>query len=132
MTQRRMDKNIESIYPLSPTQQGLLFHTLYAPTSGVYFEQVSCIFKKGLNVDAFKKAWQRVVDRHAVLRTLFVWENQNKPLQVVRKQVVLPWIEEDWRHLNEEDQRTRMENLLSDERKPGFPLNKAPLMRCGL
>ena len=34
-------KNIEAIYPLSPMQQGILFHALYAPKSGVYFEQTA-------------------------------------------------------------------------------------------
>ena len=43
-TRRAMSSrnNIEDIYPLAPMQQGILFHTLYAPASGVYCEQWQC------------------------------------------------------------------------------------------
>ena len=72
------DKNIESIYPLSPMQSGMLFHTLYEPDSGVYFEQIIFRLQGNINRTAFQDAWQKVVDRHAVLRTLFVWEKNQK------------------------------------------------------
>ena len=36
-------QSIEDLYELSPMQQGMLFHTLYAPESEVYFEQLLCI-----------------------------------------------------------------------------------------
>jgi len=39
---RSSNLNIETIYALSPMQEGLLFHALLAPESAVYFEQVSC------------------------------------------------------------------------------------------
>lgn len=52
------NKNIEAAYPLSPMQQGMLFHTIYAPESGMYFEQLSCTFVGNLNVAAFQRAWQ--------------------------------------------------------------------------
>jgi hypothetical protein len=64
------NKNVEAIYPLSPMQQGMLFHTLYAPNSGMYFEQLVCTLRGTLDVQAFQTAWQRVVERHPVLRTL--------------------------------------------------------------
>src|SRR2546423_35787 len=44
---------IENIYPLSPVQAGMLFHTLFAPHSGVYFQQRSCRLDGGLDVEAF-------------------------------------------------------------------------------
>jgi len=95
--QRR--KNIADIYPLSPMQQGLLFHTLYAPTSGVYCEQWRCIVHGHLHVTAWQHAWQRVVERHPVLRTAFHWENRAEPFQVVYRRVEVPWQQYDWRHL---------------------------------
>src|SRR5215204_3115190 len=72
---RKMSKeNIEAIYALSPMQEGMFFHSLYAPQSGVYFQQLNCVLEGRLNIDAFQRAWQRVVDRHAILRTAFVWK----------------------------------------------------------
>ncbi|GFE67456.1 non-ribosomal peptide synthetase [Chroococcus sp. FPU101] len=121
-------ENIEDIYELSPLQQGMLFHTLYSPESGVYFEQRSCLLQGNLNVTIFQKAWQLVIERHAVLRTAFYWEEVEKPLQVVYKTVELPWIVEDW---NSEDEE-RLETFLLADRKRGFNLNEAPLMRCAL
>jgi amino acid adenylation domain-containing protein len=127
-----MNKNIESIYPLSPMQQGMLFHTLYAPSSGVYVEQLSCTLTGKLEIAAFERAWQQVVERHPVLRTLFVWEHGKQPLQVVCKSVSLPWIIHDWQEFSAIEQQERLQTLLQMEREQGFELNKAPLMRCTL
>ena len=126
------DKNIESIYPLSPMQQGMLFHTLLAPKSGVYFNQVLYTLTGTLQEAAFQLAWQQVVDRHEPLRTLFVWEEQEKPLQVVRRRVALPWEELDWRGLSADQQTLRLEEFLQADRQRGFDVAQAPLMRLTL
>lgn len=126
------DKNIEAIYPLSPMQEGMLFHTLYDPQSGLYFEQFTCVFEGQLDVAAFKQAWQRVVEKHAALRTAFVWEKQDKPLQVVFRQVILPWQEMDWRAVSPSELASRFEAFMAADRKRGFELNRPPLMRLAL
>lgn len=123
--------NIESIYPLSPMQQGLLYETLYSK-SGEYFQQLSHTIKGRLNAEALKCAWERVVERHPALRTLFLWERYDSPLQVVRKQVNLPWSEYDWRNLPQAEQEDRLQGFLRAERELGFELTKAPLMRLTL
>ena len=82
-------RQIEAIYPLSPMQQGMLFHTIYDPSSGVYFHQVKCVLEGELDTASLRDAWQRVLDRHAILRTAFVWEHRKQPLQVVHRQVRL-------------------------------------------
>src|ERR687892_266169 len=102
-------KNVEDIYPLSPLQQGLLFHTLHAPESEVYREQMSCRLKGNLNRSAFKQASGQVVQRHALLRTACLWEGLEEPLQVVRSRDTLPWVQEDWRGLSPSEHQGRLE-----------------------
>ncbi len=93
-------ESIEDIYELSPMQQGMLFHTLYAPGSEVYFNQLSYALHGDLNVSAFRQAWQQIVDRHSVLRTSFYWEDLDKPVQVVHRRGALSLEQQDWRDLS--------------------------------
>ena len=124
-------KDIEDIYPLSPMQEGLLFHSLYAPDSGVYVAQHSWTLKN-LNVEAFGRAWERMLERHQILRTAFIWKSVSRPLQVVFKHIELPLATYDWRHLPVGEQEVKLrEHLILDRVKP-FKLNVAPLMRLAL
>ena len=108
-------------------QQGMLFHTIYAPNSGVYFQQVKCVLEGELDTAALRQAWERMLDRHAILRTAFVWEHRKQPLQVVHPHVLLPWIEEDWRGMSPSAQKVRLEEYLEQDRESGFVLSQAPL-----
>jgi amino acid adenylation domain-containing protein len=113
-------------------QQGLLFHTLYAPASGVYCEQWSCTLHGPLQVVALQHAWQRMAERHPVLRTSFHWENRAEPFQVVHRRVEVPWRQYDWRNLVVGEQGQRLEAFLGADREQGFALSKSPLMRLTL
>ncbi|KAB8321061.1 amino acid adenylation domain-containing protein [Tolypothrix campylonemoides VB511288] len=123
------NNNIQDIYQLSPMQQGMLFHTLYAPSSGVYCQQFSCTFTGYLNVEVFTAAWQQIVARHMVLRTAFIWERQDHPLQVVYRQVKLPLEIYSWIGLSGDEQQQQVQAFLESDRHRGFQLSKAPLMR---
>ncbi len=125
-------KNVEDIYPLSPMQQGMLFHTLYDSTSGVYFEQLTVTLHGDVHSSALQQAWQQMVDRHAVFRTEFYWENLKKPLQMVRRDVTLPWQVLDWQGLSADEQGEQLELFLEADREKGFSFAEAPLMRCTL
>jgi hypothetical protein len=122
-------KNVEDIYPLSPVQQGMLFHSLSAPGSGVYVNQLRCDLEGALDSSSFERAWREVVERHPILRTAFIWEDVKESLQVVRQQVKLPWRKEDWRDLPEAERERRLEELVREERRRGFDESRAPLMR---
>jgi amino acid adenylation domain-containing protein/non-ribosomal peptide synthase protein (TIGR01720 family) len=123
-------KNVEDVYPLSPMQQGMLFHTLYDP--GLYMEQTISTLHGNLNIEAFQRAWQYVVDRHPVLRTAFLWEGLASPLQVVRRQARLSWTIDDWRGVDPAEQESRLQQFVRDDLARGFDLGKAPLMRLAL
>ncbi len=125
-------KNVEDVYPLSPLQQGMLFHTLFSPDAGMYFTQVVLTLEGQMDVEAFQGAWQRVVERHSILRTAFLWEELDEPLQLVRQKVTLPWNCQDWRSIPATEHNTRLDDLLAADRANGFDLARAPLMRFTL
>ncbi|MBW4564790.1 MAG: amino acid adenylation domain-containing protein [Mojavia pulchra JT2-VF2] len=125
-------KNIEEFYPLSPMQQGILFHTLYAPNSGVYVEQLSCDIQGNLNIDIFQQAWQQLVERYPILRASFIWERIKEPVQVVHKQVQLPWQQQDLSTIGFIEQQEQIESCLVAEREKDFEISQAPLMRLML
>ncbi|MGK3966667.1 amino acid adenylation domain-containing protein [Sorangium sp. So ce118] len=128
----RAARDVEDAYPLSPMQEGMLFHALRDSTSGVYVEQVAFKISKALVVTAFKEALQMLLARHAVLRTAFVWEGADELLQVVRSGVPLPWVELDWRGVPESEQQERTSSWLAEDRANGFDASVAPLMRFTL
>ena len=113
---RETKRNIETAYLLSPMQQGMLFHTLYAPDSGVYFEQLSAELVGDLNAPAFLRAWQQVLDRHPILRSAFVWRRQERPVQAVYKELTLPIETFDWRDALPEEQERRLNERLAADR----------------
>ena len=125
-------KNIENIYPLSPMQEGILFHSLYTPQSGAYFEQFICTLQGNLDVQKFEKAWQKVVARHSILRTAFLWGVSDRTLQVVYRQVPVSFKTLDWRSIAAAKQQEQLQAFLELDRKENFPLERAPLMRLTL
>ena len=125
-------KNVEDLYPLTPMQQGLLFYHLYAPHSGLYIEHLNAMLSGNLNLPAFEQAWLQVIERHAVLRTAFVWDGLDEPLQVVRRNVDLPLVQLDWRELSAADQQRQLAELLQSDRARGFNLSESPLIRLHL
>ncbi|MBC3302906.1 amino acid adenylation domain-containing protein [Pseudomonas sp. SWRI18] len=121
---------IEDLYTLSPMQQGMLFHTLYEQAAGDYINQIR-VTVEGLDVARFQQAWDATVQAHDVLRSGFFWEGQLEwPCQVVYREARLPIEQLDWRTMPEPE--LALQNLQHAERRQGFDLAKAPLVRLVL
>jgi len=121
---------IEDLYPLSPMQQGMLFHTLEAAEPGLYINQMA-VPVEGLDVERFVAAWNQVIERHEILRTGFWAQNDlREPLQVVYKQASMPVTVHDWRA--RQHSAAALEQLIADDSVQGFDLLSAPLMRLNL
>ena len=120
------------LYALTPLQQGLWFHALMNPESGVYVEQGVFRIEGYTNRDALRQAWEKVVEQHAILRTGIIWEGLEHPLQLVRSTVELPWAEEDWRESPDSEHQSRLLKFLDEDRLRGFDLTQAPQMRLTL
>src|ERR1043166_7167555 len=122
-------ENIQAIYSLAALQEGMLFHTVADPDSGVYIEQSAYRTDGKIDAGHFRAAWQTVISRHAVLRTAFAWRGLERMVQVVFRAVETPLCVEDWRHLSAARQEERLRARLAEDRRLGFDPAKAPLLR---
>jgi hypothetical protein len=125
-------EGIDDILSLTPLQQGMLFHTVYAPESSVYNLQLEFALEGGLDESALEQAWCSLVERHTALRTSFVWERVEKPYQVVHHHAHLKIARHDWRALSAAEQDERRRSCLEEDRTRLFDLGRPPLMRLTL
>ena len=127
----QLDRSLlDDVYPLSPMQQGMLFHCIESPELNLYVNQLS-VAVQGLQVARFRAAWQTLVERHEVLRAAFMWrDGLADPLQAVYQHAELPMVELDWReHAAPE---AALLTLAADDQARGFDLSCPPLMRFTL
>ncbi|XXX76186.1 amino acid adenylation domain-containing protein [Sorangium sp. So ce134] len=118
---------IEDVLPLSPMQQGMLLHTLLEPGSGIYLMQDHYHIDSEVDATKLADAWAEVARRHSSLRAQFVWRQERKMLQVIRRDPPVPLEQLDYRGLDEAEQRRRLAALLRLERERGFDMGRAPL-----
>ncbi|MFG0382325.1 amino acid adenylation domain-containing protein [Pseudomonas sp. zbq_18] len=117
---------VEDIHPLSPLQQGLLFHS-QLEGAGSYVSQL-LLPLTGLDPQRLQNAWRQVLARHGVLRSRFLLGE--RPLQLVQAEVELDWQDLDWRGVA--DFEAQLQAFCSAERERGFALDQAPLLRLAL
>ncbi|QOH34520.1 non-ribosomal peptide synthetase [Burkholderia cepacia] len=122
-------RTIDDVYPLSPMQQGILFHALFAPGHASYVNQLVAT-AAALDADRLVAAFEASVARHDILRTS-VMPDEAAPLQCVHRHARMPVEQLDW--------RTRGDTLDADfdawlaaDRARGFDWRVPPLMRLTL
>jgi amino acid adenylation domain-containing protein/FkbH-like protein/non-ribosomal peptide synthase protein (TIGR01720 family) len=123
-------RDVEDAYALSPIQT--LFFSANHGAAQSAFDQWHCTLQGALNVTAFERAWQETVQRHTILRSTIVSTGLREPLQVVHREVRLPWSSEDWRGVASEEQNRRWEATLKQDRAQPLSLADAPAMRFKL
>ncbi|WP_030785556.1 non-ribosomal peptide synthase/polyketide synthase [Streptomyces sp. NRRL S-920] len=125
-------RDVEDLLPLTPLQEGMLFHRLVGGDDDVYVDQAALLLEGVSDPDALALAWQRVTDRTPALRTSVVWEGVPVPLQVVHRRVEVPLTQLDWRELDPAERAERLDRLRADDLARGLDLGTAPLMRLTL
>ncbi|NBH08192.1 non-ribosomal peptide synthetase, partial [Amycolatopsis sp. SID8362] len=125
-------RDVEDIYPLTPLQAGMLFHSLVDHGSNAYFDQFRLRLAGVADPAALAEAWQRVVDRTPILRTSTVWDGVDEPLQRVHRDVRVPVTHHDWRGRTSEEQQAALADLLATDLAAGMDLTAPPLMRLAI
>ena len=125
---------LEDVLPLSPLQEGLLFHALYdAQAPDVYTVQLELDLEGALDSAALEAAAQALIARHASLRAGFRHEGLERAVQVIVPQAAAPW--RAARSVDAATSRARAEELgrvAREDRAARFDLTRPPLMRFAL
>ncbi|WP_459502279.1 non-ribosomal peptide synthetase [Bacillus sp. C1] len=129
---RGKDQSITDLYPLSPLQEGMIFHTLHDQGDehvAPYMVQLSFLLKGKLDILTFEQAWKSVIQQHEIFRSAFVWNEIEEPLQVVYDHIPFKLNELDWRALSVEEKEEKRKAFMASDRKQAFHFDEAPLMR---
>ncbi|MGR9012025.1 MAG: amino acid adenylation domain-containing protein, partial [Gammaproteobacteria bacterium] len=124
--------SVQDIYPLSPLQHGLLFHSVYARQSSSYLQQVSWHFNGQLEVGLWRESWQQLIQLHPVLRTGFDWLGAEQPVQVVFEQLPFDWRDMDFSAEDDARQQQLVDGFLRRDRLLPFDIKATPLLRFAL
>jgi amino acid adenylation domain-containing protein len=125
-------RDIEDVYPLSPMQEGILFHHLYQEDGAVipYLIELSFEVRGPLDAAKFEESWNRLIARHEVLRSVFNFRAAERPLQVVLRDRHLAIERIDATSMD--DPRAFVDAYRRTQRETPFDLTRDLLMRVGL
>jgi amino acid adenylation domain-containing protein/non-ribosomal peptide synthase protein (TIGR01720 family) len=116
---------LADVWPLSPLQEGLLFHSLVDAGSGAYVVQVRLDLDGAVDASRLRAAAQALLDRYPQLGVVIAWEGLDRPVQVIRHGVPVPWRETGLSGLPEAE----LDAELRAERDRGFDFGTGPLLR---
>ncbi|OKK07516.1 hypothetical protein AMK09_36190 [Streptomyces sp. CB02488] len=126
-----MNARIADVLPLSPLQEGLLFHAA-RETSGPDPYLVQARFRIGAATSGrmVRDAVTALLDRHPNLRSCFRHERLDRPVQVVPRAVAVPWTEVDLTGLAPDEVGVRTDEVLRQDAALRFDLARPPLVRA--
>jgi amino acid adenylation domain-containing protein len=127
MTIRRED--LKDLYPLTPMQEGMLFHARHEPGSQAYTEQVVWRVSGAFDVEKYQGAWDALHARHDALRSVFAFEKSREPLQMVLKERKADFAFESLLPLPAGEREARAVETRATERSRGFDLAAGPMLR---
>lgn len=126
-------QDIAAIYALTPLQEEMVRRIRRSGHADLYVQQCIFTFAGALDSVAASRAWQMLLDAHAILRTVFVEQSSEhggtRWYQVVVKEATIICTFLDWRDSSVIERGRRMAALLQNERESGMSLTDVPLSR---
>jgi amino acid adenylation domain-containing protein/non-ribosomal peptide synthase protein (TIGR01720 family) len=116
---------VDRIYRLNPLQAGMLFHDLMTPANSPYYRQVSFMLEGEVDARHCEAAWNALLARHPMLRSVFDYERTTQPLQIVLKTQTIEFHTEDAAD-------GAVERWRRTDAARGFDLRRDRLMRVAL
>lgn len=132
MAHKVSKENVEAIYPLTATQEGMLFHQLSHPGSGHYFEQTEIYIRGNFDPACCEQAWNELTKRHEMLRSAFEYQSASKSLHIILKESPVEFSFEDVSSMQENLQHSYIHKYKIADRNRGFDLKHDSLLRFKL
>ncbi len=120
------------LFPLAPIQRGMLYHWLRDRHSGRDIEQIVADLPEPIDPERFEAAWNTAVGAFECLRSVFVWDGPDAPMQYVTPRARVAFSFEDLGDRTAAEQEQRVSEYLASDRQEGFDLGTAPAMRVAL
>lgn len=120
---------ILNIYPVLPSQERMLFFSLFYKNSTAYFDQIIIDFEGTVDTMALEKSLNMVIEKHEVLRSVFFYKKAKQPIQVILKERTAKLEYIDIGNYGQEEQRIFIDELKASDRKKNFNLSKDLLLR---
>lgn len=122
----------EDVFPLSPTQAGMLYQTLASEEPGVYIGQAKWVLRGEVNLAKLQEAYAKLVERHAVLRTRVLWEGLSEPVQAINQPGHCAVEALDWRTMSASELEEQFKLLWQSNWDVGFDLGAGPPIKLTL
>ncbi|MFD7461183.1 MULTISPECIES: non-ribosomal peptide synthetase [unclassified Streptomyces] len=124
---------VEDVLPLSPTQEGMVFHALYdRHARDVYTGQTVLRLDGPLDPGRLRTAASALLDRHANLRAAFRTQRSGRTVQVIPGAVRTPWRVTDLTTRPPDERPPALGRLLAEDREERFDPARPPLLRFHL
>lgn len=118
-----------AVHPITPMQNGMLFHAETVPGRGIDIEHIVIDLHEDLDPARLLDAFDVATQAHDILRSAFRWEGIEKPERLVFDQVSIPVTHHDWSDDNEAAQADQLTALRIADRSDDFDLTTPPLQR---
>jgi len=126
-------ENIENIFGLAPMQRGMLVHYAKDPDTTAYVEQFDFSLSGPADETRFEQALNLVIEKYAVLRTIFSYRKTDEPRQVILKQRYAALEVQDFSaSANVSEIESEVEAWKNREKARGFDLSQDLLLRTAL
>ncbi|MEV6766724.1 amino acid adenylation domain-containing protein [Streptomyces sp. NPDC051105] len=125
-----MGGRIADLLPLSPAQEGLLFHALREPgRPDPYLVQARFRIAPGVPAESVRCGVAALLERYPNLRACFRYENLDETVQVIPRVATVPWTERDLTGRAPDEVEAELTRLTAEDRARRFDLSRPPLVR---
>ncbi|MGG3871097.1 non-ribosomal peptide synthase/polyketide synthase [Brevibacillus laterosporus] len=124
--------NIAKVYPLTPLQEGMLFHSILDEQTSAYYLQMTATIQGDFDLPLFQQSMNKLIENYEVLRTAFVYQNLQRARQVVFKERKMQVYFEDITRFADDEQKEYIETYKNKGKDQGFHVTKDVLMRAAI